>query len=471
VSVLIPPGGDASLELAERDDLGGPVADVGRECIADVTARALAGETFDPSEWDLLPATAAAHALRRLDTPQGRMRALAMLLRARRGGGVRLRLDAVVLARGTAERSADVQAAAAGGAPYDDALQAAVDRLAEADGRAPVHVVIERDQQLPGALAAVSRLRARGTRVLVTGRYATARWAALRRLDGFSGASLRPAPRGLAWRVAGLPGSPTGIGPRWRELPGDPEPDGPWAGRLALRDLAEGQVWRTPEVAVIGVCDIDDRGVLGRSGRPVPRSAVRAGAERIASSGGRCVVEFWVGSPGADPGRAAAAAAAAETLIGPVVGVRMFEWPPEWTVLDWGGTPVRVGRADDRDLARAVPVLSPPPAAADALDRAVEAVAADRLRRAQLVPGRLAAAYLESVPLRSPAVRAPALDCDLVILPDPGGSGMVAVNTRLGLSSRLPAEVMSAVQRADVRSRLSRDKVAALRARGILADR
>jgi len=30
---------------------------------------------------------------------------------------------------------------------------------------------------------------------------------------------------------------------------------------------------------------------------------------------------------------------------------------------------------------------------------------------------------------------------------------------------------MSAVQRADVRSRLSRDKVAALRARGILADR
>jgi len=477
MSVLVPPGGDVSLALAEQGDLSGAVVDVGRDFIGGMIARALAGGAFDAPEWDPVLGTAAARALQRMDTAQGRMRALAMLLRARHSGSVLVRLDAVVLARGTAERSADVTSAAARGAPYDDALRTAVDHLAGDGLRDRVHVVIERDQQLPGTLAAISLLRSLGARVVVTGRYATARWPVLRRLDGFAAVSLRPAPRGLAWRVAGLPAlaadetSPD-ASPWWRELPGDPEPAGAWAGRLALHDLAGDQLRRLPKVAVIGICDIDDRGVLGRSGRPVPPSAVRAAAERAEAGGGRCVVELWVGAPGADPGRAALVAETAESLIGPVVGVRMFEWPPEWTTLDWGGTPVRVGSAGDRDLARAVPVQSPAPAASAALDGAVETVAAGRLRCGQLIPGRVAAAYLEPVTQSCPATgETPELDPDLVVIPDPDGSGMIVVNIRLGMSSRLPAGIMSAMQHADVRRRLSPDKVAALRARGILAAR
>ena len=476
MSVLVPPGGDVTLALARHHDLSGPVIDVGRTFIAGIVARASAEEVLSPSEWDPILGPAAVRALQRTDTVQGRLRALALLLRARRGSGVLLRLDAVVLAQGTAERSADVTAAATAGAPYDGELRTAVDRLLEEAPGDPVHVVIERDQQMPAALTSMAWLGSRGAKVVVTGRYATAHWQALRHLRGFGSARLRPTPRGLSWRVGGLPtataasGAAGDAGPWWRELPGDPEPDAPWAGRLALHDLiVADRVRRAPLVAVIGVCDVDDRSVLGRSGERARHLAVRSAIERIQSEGGRCVVEFWVGAPRADPGRAAEAATLAEELIGPVLGVRMFEWPLEWAEHRWDGIPVGVGTAGDRDLARAVPVLSPAPPAKDVLAAAVEAVAAGRLRHGQLIPGRVAEAYLQPVTgLSSVAGEVPEIDPDLVVIPDPGGPGMIAVNTRLGVSSRLPATLMGAVEDASVRRRLSEDKVAALRDRGIL---
>lgn len=404
---LNPPGADPTLRLCADN-----VLDVG----AAFRARLARGVPGDPgaTPGTRLMLNAGTAAVRDPDAPVlHRLRGLGAILAGlrRTAHGVRLRLDDLELTEGTTEDSAAVVAASTAPAPYDKDLRAAAELIA---GR-PVRLVVERDQQLPPAIALA---RAAGP-VRLTGRFATAHWPVLRRV--FPGAALVPAPRGLDWEVAdAFTGVPAGV--RWRERAADPAPPGRWAGRVALRDLASPELDRAAAV-VLGLC-AEPTAAIGRGGAVLAWSVLAAEVERLRERGVAVLAEVWLGAPGVDPVDAPAAVATIATLVDRIAGFRLFDWPVGWTAPEWGGRSVRLEPAGT-DLARHAVVVDPATDRA-ALSAVLAEVARPLMRAGDLVPGRVAGAYL-CRPVR------PDGDTDPDVVP---GAPGIAVNLRTGTITR-----------------------------------
>ncbi|WP_344056192.1 hypothetical protein, partial [Sphaerisporangium rubeum] len=228
--------------------------------------------------------------------PLGRLRAAAVLVAAavhQADAAVEITLDDLELRDGTTEDSAAALRASLGAAPYDPEVDEAVAEAESAGG--DVWLVLDRDQQLPAALAMAARLT---TPPLVTGRFARAYWPVLSGLPPLRQARLAEPPAPLRYRVTGLPPA-DGPGPYWRERAGDPVPPGPWAGRAGLaRTVADPDALIASgcTTVVLGICAADHE-VVGRGGGRVPMERLRAAVDRLRAAGVTVLAELWLGAP------------------------------------------------------------------------------------------------------------------------------------------------------------------------------
>lgn len=448
-ALLVPPHADLTMR-AETDGVT-VVAEPGRRFIRTLVS----GQSRHGDGAGDIWARAARIAVSEGD-PLLRLRALDALLRDghRPGDGVLLRLDDLELASGTTEDLPDVLAAADAPAPYDAEVSASVDEVA---GAARVRVVIDRDQQLPAALSAMSRLKS-AEPLEITGRFAARHWRRLR-----SAPRLDPAPRlgetpqlgetaslervGPCWRVA-PEWCPPGTAVTWRERAADPVPAGRWAGRMSLRDVLRahepsmaGILGRALTV-VLGICGLADGSFIGRGGSRVPAEALARALDGVRAAGARAVAELWVGAPGITPDQIRQCAAALRGAV-PVVGFRVFDWPVSWSDGTWAGHPVTLRRRP-HDLSRRHEIVSPRTIPADERDALLRELAEPLRRERSLVPGRVAGAYLW--PPREPWGESSRegtaglllLDEDAVVLPHPDGSRLAAVSFRTGTAVTLP---------------------------------
>ncbi|MBB6470721.1 hypothetical protein [Sphaerisporangium rubeum] len=372
--------------------------------------------------------------------PLGRLRAAAVLVAAavhQADAAVEITLDDLELRDGTTEDSAAALRASLGAAPYDPEVDEAVAEAESAGG--DVWLVLDRDQQLPAALAMAARLT---TPPLVTGRFARAYWPVLSGLPPLRQARLAEPPAPLRYRVTGLPPA-DGPGPYWRERAGDPVPPGPWAGRAGLaRTVADPDALIASgcTTVVLGICAADHE-VVGRGGGRVPMERLRAAVDRLRAAGVTVLAELWLGAPGIGAGRARTAVATLTAADGPVdrlVGLRPFDWPVHWTGLHWAGTPVEVTPAAG-DLARhhrfdAEGTL--PPAGVQAL---IAEIGPTLASTGTLIPARVAAAYLAEDP-RAAGAPGIALAPDTVLVAGPAPE-WYAVDLRQGRVIRLDPRV------------------------------
>ncbi|WEV29183.1 hypothetical protein OYE22_31340 [Streptomyces sp. 71268] len=446
---VVPPYGDPSLRLAHHPE-DGELLDITVEFVAELVAAAEDGKPFDGAEpadrGAALMRTAGTAALgnRHADTVH-RLRGLGPVLAslATPAHGVHLRLDDLELTEGTTQSSADVLRAAAAPAPYQAALARAADH---ARTHREVTVVIERDQQLPAALWLLGELRAAPPRtVRVTGRYATACWPVLRTLPPCADATLAPTPRGLPWLVVDpfRPDAPPGL--RWRERAADPRPHGPWAGRVALRHVLAGDA-AGARTAVLGLCASGER-VLGRGGSTATWPELARAVEVLRAQGTRVLAEVWIGAPGCAPDEATRGLRAVADTVDRVAGLCVFDWPVGWTTPRWGPYPVTYEKTG-HDLARHHSLRGqPPPAELTAL---VTALAGPLARAGELVPGRVAAAYLSAPPARTgPGL---GLDPDVVLGAHSARTGKgIAVNLRTGACTKIGSEMTALLTRPPAR--------------------
>ncbi|GII65105.1 hypothetical protein Skr01_51900 [Sphaerisporangium krabiense] len=398
--------------------------------------------------------------------PMARLRAAGLLVPAvtetHPGSAVDLVLDDLELRDGTTEDSAAASRASAGPAPYDPELEEALAAVSPGD---EVWLVLERDQQLPAALALAARLPGP---VRVTGRYAHRHWPVLARLSPLHAASLATPPSPLRWRVTGLPGAAprgeTDAAPQgetevyWRERAADPVPPGPWAGRVSLRQAVEapGELVAAGCVtAVLGLCAADHE-FAGRGGSAWPAEKARAAFDVLRASGVTVLAELWLGAPGVP---AARTRAAVETLTAPggpvdrLVGLRPFDWPTHWDDPRWGETHVRWGRTGaERDLARHREFLAEGTLSRAEVQELVSEIGPGLARAGTLIPARVAAAYLAPGSLNdgtdgtdgTDGENGVALAADTVVVAGPAASGQwYAVDLRAGRIVRLDPRVAS----------------------------
>jgi hypothetical protein len=450
------PGGDPTLRVH------GYSVDAGARFVREVVDTALTVQ----ADADLPPAarlmlTAGADALDDSRPTPHRLRGLGAVLVAlqRPGHGVRMRLDDLELASGSTEHSADAALAAAAPAPYSHALRAA---CAECAGE-PVRLVVDRDQQLPAAITAAELLQE--NKIELTGRFATARWPVLRTLSAFTRAGLAATPCGVEWTVAdAFCAGALAVGPRWRERSGDPVPDGAWAGRVGLAELGDPDRLGDVRVAVLGLC-ADPRMAVGRGGTELAWPALARAVDALRVRGVSVLVELWLGAPGIGLDQAERAVATVRGIVDRIAGLRVFDWPVGWTDPTWRSRQVRLAPVH-ADLARHHQVSAPVPPDGPALAAAVTAIGKPLARTGELVPGRVAGAYL--CPPAQPT--AAGLDPDVVL-----GGPRVAVNLRTGAVTKVTKAVSDLVRRragdAEVEAALAAmadDDVRALRDRAVL---
>jgi hypothetical protein len=152
------------------------------------------------------------------------------------------------------------------------------------------------------------------------------------------------------------------------------------------------------------------------------------------------LAEVWVGAPEvtADQVRDCVATLGADLRI---AGFRIFDWPASWDNPVWAGQPVTLRRRQ-HDLSRHHEISFP--ATLDAQDRAalLSDVARPLQLRRDLVPGKVAAAYLWQ-PRASGGRTGLMLDEDAVVIPHPdGGPRVAAVSFRTGAAVVLPAGLL-----------------------------
>jgi hypothetical protein len=441
---VVPPRTDPTLEVAAT---GWQVLDLERAYAARILgtaplAAAVAAAATDARRRMLLQAAAE---LLDAPAPQTRLRAAGAAYAGSCDptSGLQLRLDDLELTAGTTERLADVLALPADRSPFALEIEAAVQT---ASGAERVMVWLERDQQLPAAVALVERLSVSG-RVEVAGAFAAEHWRVLSSRPPLSAATLAEEPP-LRRTLAGLRGD-IGVGAgglAWRAAPGDPVPEGDWAGHVALGELADRALdLRRCRFAVAAFCAIEDTVVAPEGRCLTPASLASARPARLLG-------EWQVGAPGI--GRPELELTVAAQERGPifdwVAGLRRFHWPLGRPGGSWAGREVAVGEPPaDLDLARFRPFTCPGTLAADELDAVMEDLWRRLDARAPVVAGRVAEAFASPQPPAAGGHRVE-LDPDCALVEMPGEDGSMrwtAINLRTGVALALDARLATRVAR------------------------
>lgn len=418
-----------------RPDIAAGVADgLGRD--AEGRSRAL-----------LLRAAAQVLARRGATHPHQRMWALGAVLEVTTATApVRLRLDDLELESGSTERCADVAKLDPQRMPWHHELCAAVPAVRAARR---LRLWLDRDQQLPGVLTLLRAAAPHG-QVELAGPFATTHRDALGRCDRLAGATVAawPAEASLHAVVSGLPdltaphAPPPVSTPVWRGSTATPPPRGPrpWAGYVTCTEFTDPQHLLDTgcTTAVVAVCAADGQ-VLGADGATVERDIWLRSVDRLRAAGVRVVAEWWLGAPGVDE---TALGRTLDELIGGAVdwvaGLRRFvltigapldRWRERGVAPRTAGTGFHAeGTAGD--LARTVPFTAPRTLSDAKLAQAHEALAGSLRQRAELAPGRVAAAYLAGPRPRPAAGRRLRLDDDATVVAGGHDERWYAVNLR-----------------------------------------
>jgi len=433
--VVLPPHTDPTLHAAVQDT---DIAEPSRQLAASLAA----GRGDRPDDTGDPWLAGARHAVSAGD-PLLRLRALDVLLAAcyRPGDGVRVSLGDLELASGSTESMSDVRAAAGAPAPYDRELAELADRAGDASG---ICLVIDRDQQLPAALGIASRLP-RGTDLHVTGRFAAWHWDRLRAAPELR-RSGPPDPAGPGWAVS-PEWSPSGTAVAWRERAADPVPAGSWAGRISLRDMTRldqpgvAAALERAVTVILGVCGLAAGRFIGRGGTRVPADVLSRSVQRLRDTGVQPLAEVWMGAPGVT----AAQLRDCVTALGAslrIAGFRIFDWPVSWRDPRWAGQAVTL-RGREHDLSRRHEICSPATPDAETREALLSEVATPLHLRRDLVPARVAGAYLWR-PRASAGRTGLMLDEDAVVIPHPGGgSRIAALSFRTGAAVVMPARLLT----------------------------
>jgi len=332
---------------------------------------------------------------------------------------VRLAIDDIQLANGTTERSRDALAAAERmDAPYQPELEAAADRCRREE---TVRLRLEVDQQLPAILFLARALD--GKPFELVGRFARAHREALSRIPALKTGRFVDGPQPLPL-IVGAPGFPVEAPLHWREVDAE-EVSGAaaWAGRVSWAEL------RAPERLANSGCRLAllpfaalGADVLGADGSSQPLAEVRQAIDTLRARGVRVLGEWWIGAPGVG---AEALARSAEQLeqASPFDGVasfRHFLWPAARSTPRWGSVDVQLGEPDaDRDLARTRPFSAPGTLSTPERLAQIDQLMGRMMKRAPLVPGRVAQAYVVQDAAPAPRGNRLQLDPDCAVVPLP----------------------------------------------------
>ena len=395
---------------------------------------------------------------------------------------VRLRLDDLELAQGTTERSADTLAASVGSLPFEPELAAA---LQACEGAEVLRLWLERDQQLPAALALAARAP-RGLALELCGPFAQVHRQTLSRLAPFERARwVDAAPRpGLL----GLPGSRLDPALGW----GEHTDAAGWCGAVSLSSLAapEALLGAGCRGALVRFCAVGPVHAQAEDGQRLPVETLQSACAALREAGVPVVGEWWVGAPGQSEAERSQTAAWLEGAapFSALAGVRQFHWARERAPASWRGGPVRwLPFPEDRDLQRSRPFEAEGGLPHAELPARIEALALRLSQRFRLAPGRLAQAIFSTE--ASPSRQAhPALDPDCAVVELPvalsgaTGPAFYAVNLRKGgtvqLDARIAPPLLALAGRRAVEGNpferwpaAQREKlVAALTAKGVLAE-
>ncbi len=455
---VVLPHSDSTLETIAAD--GWTLLDIGRGFVGRVLSPAYLASTASAAERreanldasalrDLLHIKAADQLLRApAPSVYTRLRAAGAALTGISGRTqVRLRLDDLELREGTTESSTDVRRAAAAPAPYLPEIEEAAERCRASDF---VRIWIERDQQLPSAMA-FARMLSSGTRFDLAGPFAQSHREALLRCPEFSGTESIGDPSRSKRQVAGLPGKLTPGSPLlWMEAPDEREPGDPrdgHAGRVPLASLSEpdilaGRGYRT---AVVGFCCLAPE-VLSAEGRLLNYDQLARGAGRLRERSVRTVAEWWIGAPGIDAPKLEKTLEVIERafIFDRLAGLRLFHWPKNGLGHCWEGVPVELGDPPEKhDFARSLPFSAPGTVPSEEASTVLEEMARRLSERAPLNPGRVAEAYVHEPPMPQKSGVLVCLDPDCAIIELPrsldGRSGRTwyATNLRTGAVLRI----------------------------------
>lgn len=426
---------------------------------------------------------AAACLFERSSVARTRLRALGAALS---GGSapdhaVRLQLDDLELTHGTTERSVDALAASEGALPFEPELATALQKCEGAEG---VRVWLERDQQLPAALALAARIP-RGVPLEVSGPFAQVHWQVLSRLAPFE--RVRWVEVTAQPMLSGLPGSALDPELSW----GERAEAGSWCGPVSFKSLAApATLLRTGcRGALVRFSALSSTQAQAETGGVLPMETLRSSCEALHEVGVPVIGEWWVGAPGQSEADLEQTAARLEEAapFSALAGVRQFHWARERALASWSGAPVRwLPFPEDRDLQRSRPFEADGTLSHAALPARIEALALRLLRRFRLAPGRLAQAIFS---VEAPLVSGPPSldpDCAVVELPvalsGAAGPAFYAVNLRSGgtvqLDARLAPSLLALAGRRTGEGNpferwpaAQREKlVAALTAKGVLAE-
>ena len=394
ITVVRVPHADPTLAL---DDQGG--CDVARAFVGRVVAgefehdvvRRMGGSREARRAALLLKA--AMSILRRQPGEDARYRAVGAALGAlSESSAVHLTLDDLELAQGTTESSADVaRAVEAGPLPFQAEIDAAIEQCR---GQPRVCIVVDRDQELPGAVALARGLP--HAKIELRGAFAFAHRAALLRMDVFHGGTVVETATSLS--IAGLAGYETDKPwPQWRS--DVPRERRPWAGMVPLATIVDPQrlIGSGCRAVVVGFASIEEQGVLSAEGTLHREPLVRDSIEALLRSGIQVTAEWRIGAPGVNERSLLGTLDRLQRapLFPAIAGFRLFTWPVNRPAGAWGPVRVDVGNPDThRDLARSRPFSAPGTLAPDETQRVLQDLVAAIGTRWRLSPGHVAAALV-----------------------------------------------------------------------------
>jgi hypothetical protein len=465
--LVIPPHYDPTLacEAADWQVVDAARAFATRLCSAghrDALERELSERNDQPALRRLLFARAAQKLAERPRTAEIALRAASLSFEACNDerSAVRVRLDDIALTNGTTERFADALAAANGDVPWQRELDDAVAACRDAPR---VCLWLDRDQQLPAALALASRLPR--TSLALAGRFARVHAATLLAQEPFRAARVIDVP--VQRRIAGISSRREAPTLWWRDDGDAAIPSGSFVGAVSgdeLAALAAGGIddlrragstsIAACRIAVLAFCAVTADGVVLRDGHVAGMDVLIAAARALRTRGGKLIGEWHLGAPGFDEELLAASCTrlAASSWLDGLAGLRRFGWPVDVEEGTFADLEVRLAPpAEDRDLARTRQLASPTSLASERLEALLERITNELRGRHRFAAARVAEAYVD-LGAPEPPPSEPTLDpaCAVVrlerALDGSSGPSYYALHARKGAIVAIDARIGQALE-------------------------
>lgn len=311
-----------------------------------------------------------------------------------RTSAVRITLDDQDLTEGSTECSSDVVRVVNQDLPYAEDLARAITFSRSASR---IRIRLDRDQQLPAVLALAQALDGRQP-VEFVGAFSSKYRETLAQLPSCGKVAFCDNEEDAQYVT-----SPSGLMLLWNADPSQWRNRlGPWAGYVPLSALLEAKslIASGCRVAVVGFCTLGEL-IVDPDGNVLSAKQLQDGAMELRQSGVRIVAEWWIGAPGIPRSSLDRSILDLErfAFFDWLAGFRVFTWPANRPGGIWAHVRVKVGKSPKSyDLARSRPFFAPETMTFDAVRDAIQELAKIVERKQPLSPGRVAGAYVHTMP-------------------------------------------------------------------------